>query len=264
MEGLSNVLEASGVKPDVFTLDDYLGNKQAVLKEKMLQRPFQCYVGVGPQAARYLWAEIDRPNAISLYTMVLNPEKILPANRPLCGISLNIPIQTQVRKIAAALPLARHIGLLFDPRYNELFFSYSKLIAEGAGRDIIPLEVSSSKEIPAVLKRYLKEVDALWMIPDPTVISESIIQYIIERALMDGVPVIGYNSFFYESGAAINFIFNYGELGEQTGALVLGLLNGGACTRPDPNFRIWANRKLAQKLGIVLGEEANQKDDNEP
>ncbi len=264
VEGLSNVLEKAGVEPDVFTFDDYPGKKQAVLKEKMLQKSFQCYIGVGPQAARFLWTAIDRPDSVVLYTMVLNPEKILPSDRPLCGISLNIPIQTQVREIAASLPSAMRIGLLFDPRYNGLFFSQSKQAAEGAGRAIIPLKVSSSKEIPAVLERQLKEVDALWMIPDPTVISESVIQYIIKRALMYRVPVIGYNTFFYESGASLNFIFDYGKLGEQTGELVLDLLRGGACRRSDPIFSKWINLKVVQKLGIVLGQEVQPKEGTEP
>lgn len=254
VEGLSRVLEAAGIAPDVFTFDDYVGKREALLREKMLQKPFQCYIAVGPEAARYLWTEINRPNAIMLYTMVLNPEKILPSDRPLCGISLNLPIQTQVRTIAAALPLARRIGLLFDPHYNEPFFSQSKQALEETGRDITPMKVSSSKEIPEVLDRFLKEVDILWMIPDPTVISESIIQYVIKQALMDGKPVIGYNTFFYESGAALNFIFNYADLGEQTGELVLDLLKTGDCARPDPKFSLWVNREVVQRLGVVLGE----------
>jgi len=264
VEGLNHVLETGGVKPDVFTFDDYSGNKEAILKEKLLQKPFRCYVGVGPQAAGYLWTEIDRPDSTFLCTMVLNPEKILPPSRPLCGVSLNLPIQTQVQEIAAALPAATRIGLLFDPRYNEGFFYESKNFAERIGREIVPMRVASARDIPDLLERSIKEVDTIWMIPDPTVISESIIQYITKQALMDGVPIIGYNTFFFESGAVLNFIFNYRELGEQTGELVLESLKDGACRSRDPRFRIWVNRRVAQMLGIVLGEEVQRKDDTEP
>lgn len=39
-------------------------------------------------------------------------------------------------------------------------------------------------------------MDALWLIPDRTVISESIVKYVIKEAFLRKVPVIGYNRFF--------------------------------------------------------------------
>ncbi len=265
MEGLVNVIKTAGIAPNVFIYDEYPGKKQAVLKERMLKSPFGCYIGVGPRAAKFIWNEADLASSLKVYTMVLNPEKVLPKNPSLCGVSLNIPVQTQVREIVEALPHARHLGLMFDPAYNASFYFQSKQAASEVGRRITPLMVSSGKEIPAVLQRSLEDIDALWMIPDPTVIiSERIIQYIIEQAFLNGKPVIGYNTFFYESGALMNFIFNYGELGEQTGELVLEILKDGVCRRPDPAFSIWINRGVAQKLDIVLRVEGQTQDVTEP
>ena len=41
------------------------------------------------------------------------------------------------------------------------------------------------------------------MIPDQTVISEKIVQYVIKQALYHKKGVIGYNSFFIRSGAVV-------------------------------------------------------------
>ena len=95
-------------------------------------------------------------------------------------------------------------------------------------------------------------------------ISESIIQFIIETALLNHVPVIGYNSFFYESGAALSFVFDYQELGEQTGDLIMKLIETGVCSRPDPKFSMWVNRKTIQRLDIPLGDEAVTEDGTTP
>jgi putative ABC transport system substrate-binding protein len=265
VEGLSRVLEAESVDLEVFTLEDYHGKRRSVLKEKMTEPSFGFYVGVGRKAARFIWDELDFQKTKSLYSVVQDPEKILPLTKDACGISLNIPISTQVEKISAGLPGAKRIGLLFDPRNNDPFFIQAQKIAEDFGLRIVPLRVSSSEEIPAVLKTHLKDVDALWLITDSTgTPSESIIQFIIETALLNRVPVIGYNSFYHESGAALSFIFDYQELGVQTGELIMELLNTGVCSSPDPKFSLWVNRKTSQRLGIPLGEEAVTEDGATP
>jgi putative ABC transport system substrate-binding protein len=85
------------------------------------------------------------------------------------------------------------------------------------GVSLIPVAVSSRKDIPAVLKGNFGEVDALWLVPDRTITTESLIRYIIREAIYNKVPVIGYNRFFYESGAVLSFIFDYREIGSQSG-----------------------------------------------
>jgi len=258
-EGLKKVLVEAACNPDVFTLEQYAPKPIEILKEKMTQASYRCIVGVGPQATRFVLDVFDQPEFITVYSMVLNPDSFLHKSRRVCGVSLNIPIPVQVREIANALPRAKRIGLLYDPAYNGRFFMQAQKTAEKMDRRMISLGVSSSKEIPGVMETRMDEVDALWMIPDPTVISESIIQYIIQQALWRRVPVIGYNRFFYESGSALNFIFNYRTLGEQAGKLVLDLIKGSPCRKPDPIFGVYVNPNIAEKLGLELGEGVMQK-----
>jgi len=265
VEGLSGVFETAGIEVEVFTLEDYPERRRAVLRERMVQQSFGCYIGVGPWAADFIWRELDRPDAKALYTMMVNPEKRLPSSRDLCGISMNIPIPTQVETILTALPDARRIGLLYDPQFNYPFFNQAKQLAEGYDRHLVPLQVSSSKEIPEILEKHLMNLDALWLIMDETVTSlERMVQFIIETALVEGVPVIGYNRFHYGSGAALNFILDYEALGEQTGRLAVDVLRGNICQSPDPGFSIQVNRKVIERLNIQLGEEVSGKDMTQP
>jgi putative ABC transport system substrate-binding protein len=265
VEGLTGVLETAGVDVEVFTLEDYPERRRTVLRERMIRQPFGCYIGVGPWAADFIWRELDRPNAKALYTMVVNPEKRLPSSRDLCGVSMDIPIDTQVKTILTAFPHARRIGLLYDPRFNDQFFSQAKQIVERYDHHLVPLQVSSSKEIPEILEKHLKTVDALWLIIDETVTShERIVQFIIETALLEGVPVIGYNRFHYGLGAALNFILDYEALGEQTGHLAMDVLRGHICQNLDPRFGIEVNRKVIERLGIQLGQEILGEDMTQP
>lgn len=182
--------------------------------------------------------------------MVLNPENVLPAEAPACGIGLNIPVTTQLETIATAMPHVRRLGLLYDPANNTPFFEAAGRAAVQRNVELVPLKVGARKEIPGILKAGWPRIDALWLIPDRTVISETLVRYVIKEALLQGRPVVGYNRYFYDSGAALAFIFDYAELGAQTGRLALATLRGGACGSVPPGFHAWLNARVLEKIGI--------------
>ncbi|RLB84343.1 MAG: hypothetical protein DRH24_05270 [Deltaproteobacteria bacterium] len=252
VEGLNNLLAAkTGIETEVVLLDRFKGKDQRILVDKILGGRFDLNVAVGPEAARFFWENFNDPFNSMIYTMVLDPEKIFGSTDKVCGISLNIPVGVQIREVAGRLPFLKRIGLLYDPYYNESFYLKAVESAASAGLDIIPLKISSKKHIPKVLNESFGKVDALWFIPDPTIISESIIQYIIKEALLKKIPAIGFNRFFFESGASLVFVFDYEELGAQTAKLVLKILKGGGCKKNVPVFKAMVNLRVMERFGIV-------------
>ncbi|MBW2217808.1 MAG: hypothetical protein JRF34_11560 [Deltaproteobacteria bacterium] len=184
----------------------------------------------------------------------LNPEKVLGPKEGGCGIPLNIPVQTQIEMIGRGLPSVRRLGLLYDPEFNADFFRRAVDAASFLDLTVIPLRVSSKKDIPSALTRGWKDLDALWLIPDRTVISQSIIKFLIKEAFLRKLPVVGYNRFFYESGAALAFVFNYRELGQQCAQKALEILSGEDCHDTPPLFHVWINGGVAGKLGLRIAD----------
>ncbi|MEA3486899.1 MAG: ABC transporter substrate binding protein [Thermodesulfobacteriota bacterium] len=258
VEGIGAVFaESPGWKLKVFYLDKFRGKDRDILSRELEGGEFRLFISVGPEAARFIWTDEALKSSAKLYSVVLNPEKVLGTASPPCGISLNIPVQEQIEMIERGLPGMWRVGLLYDPRYNSDFFEDATVRASSRGIKIVPLEVSSKKEIPGVLKDHWGDIDALWLIPDRTVISESIIKYTIKESLFKAVPVIGYNRFFYESGATLAFVFDYEELGKQCAMKALSLLSGEMCgkTGPCPCFHVWINTRVMKKLGIEIVED---------
>jgi putative ABC transport system substrate-binding protein len=97
-------------------------------------------------------------------------------------------------------------------------------------------------------------VDCIWLIPDQTVISESISQYIIKQAVLKKVPVVGYNRFFYDSGAAMAFVFDYKALGRQSADLIMDVLRQAESGTRAPVFDVWLNTSVLEKLDIKISE----------
>jgi putative tryptophan/tyrosine transport system substrate-binding protein len=255
VEGMSVVLaESASAKVQVFSLEKFKGKSQDVLIQNLSGEKFDLFVAVGPEAVRFASEETVPEKAPWLYSMVLNPPKVSGRTESACGVPLDIPSQRQLEMISQGLRDTKRLGLLYDPRYNAEFFTRAAAEASSLGLKIVPLKVSSTKDIPVVLRQHWGTIDALWLIPDQTVISESIVQYIIKESLFKKTPVIGYNRFFYESGAALAFVFDYEELGRQTGRMAANMLKGKTCEREAPVFHVWLNLRVIDKLGINVPE----------
>ncbi|MBL7177917.1 MAG: hypothetical protein ISS66_19010 [Desulfobacteraceae bacterium] len=246
----SGLANKAGIKTRVFNLEKLDNKGRVELFRGPGVKEFALFVAVGPEAALSVWKGIGREGASRIYFMVLNPEKVVGSKKGDCGISLNIPVQTQIKMIGRGLPSVRRLGLLYDPEINSEFFRKAADAASFLDLTVIPLRVSSKKDIPLVLRRGWKDLDALWLIPDRTVISESIVNYLIKEAFLRKVPVVGYNRFFYEAGAALAFVFNYKELGQQCAQKALKILSGEDCYDTPPLFHVWINEGVAEKLGL--------------
>ncbi|MDY6972847.1 MAG: ABC transporter substrate binding protein [Thermodesulfobacteriota bacterium] len=251
VEGLSAVLSGRlDALIEVFFLEKFRGKGRGDLSERLVSEKFDLFVAIGPASMEFVWSELESKEALKLYSMVLHPEARERVPRAACGISLNIPIRIQVERISSAFPFMGRVGVLHDSVHNADFVRKAAAHGLSYGLEIVPLRVSSRKDIPIVLGRHLKDLDALWLIPDHTVITESLVRHIIKEAISGGVAVIGYNRFFYESGAALAFVFDYREIGEQTARLAIGMLSGEKCKKEDVTFHTWLNLKVTERLGF--------------
>ncbi|MFP4533085.1 MAG: ABC transporter substrate-binding protein [Desulfobacterales bacterium] len=235
----------------VYELFRYQGKaRETLASELAAKEPGSLCIAIGPEAAAFLWEAVNLPEAIKLYSIVLNPENVSPDIAPDCGVSLNIPPSVQLAAISRSLSDARRIGMFYDPKNNAEFFARAERAADLQGLRLVPLQVSAKKEIPDVFSAAIRELDAIWLIPDQTVVSESIAQYIIKQSILQGVPVVGYNQFFYNSGAAVAFVFDYAELGRQTARMAINRLQTGKCRYHIPDFEVWINQSVFKKLEI--------------
>jgi putative ABC transport system substrate-binding protein len=254
LEAMEEVLLAEArLELEPFFLDDDELQDRDRLTERLSERSnIAVFIAVGPEAAHYLWTHLDSHGAEKVYTMVLNPGKILPEGTAAQGISLNIPTEIQVEIIREAFPEFGNVGLICNPEHNAEVLQDAIFSGARRGVTIVPLEAEDRKEIQHLLRENLRTLDGLWMIPDRTVISESLVAYIIKAALKKGVPVIGFNRFFYEKGAALCFLFDYGDIGRQTGWLAIDVLRGGGRSGHTPVFSVWYNVKVLTALGIEV------------
>ena len=250
-DGIRTALDSNAAGIDVFFLSSQQNIDTQVNTEiinQLREGQYDLVTAVGPEAAALVWA-VDIPFK-KLYTATLDPMALPQLPLTACGISLRIPVGVQLERIAQTFPTLKKIGLIFDPRNNQWFFDQALSSASEYGLEILALPVSSKHQIAGILKKHKSDMDAVWMIPDQTVISKKIIHYVIKQGLFNRVGVIGYNSFFTRSGAFFSFEFEYDLLGEQAGEAINAYLETGVCGQKTPVFNTIVNQKIADKIGI--------------
>ena len=222
-----------------FELLDLSKNPEFV-RYTLKKEKFDLYIAIGPKATKLLWAV--NPDGIKLTLMVLDPESILPGDH-LCGIKLRIPMDEQLSIIKMRINPVKGVGLLYTPGENGQIISQARSAAQELALPIKAYPVESAPEIKKALPELYQHCDVLLFIPDPTVISEPMVRFIIKDALFHGVASVGYNRFFYDSGAVMAFIVNYEKVGAEAARMAIQALKTGRCQMLPPPYEVIWNEK---------------------
>ncbi len=257
LKGFRESLAANeSLETSVYILDQDILEDPAVFIKELGFQEFDIFISIGPEALSLLDHMESAHEINNVYSMVLDPKKITSSHNLLnCGISLSIPISHQIRDIRQSIPHIERLGLLFNPEENSVYFHQASLQGILAGINIVPLKVSSSREIQRVLRDNWDRIDGLWFIPDQTVISQTLVEFIIKEAVFHKKPVVGYNRFFYDSGAAMAFVLNFEQIGNKTADLVMVRLDGLPCGQFIPSYEVLVNNRVMRRLGLKIPEE---------
>ena len=249
--GIKTKSEEAQLDVDMFILDPETKSIQDNILNQLTLKNYKLIAAIGPEAAVFIWG-ITNIQSSKIYTAILDPENCIGLPDDARGIALKIPVEIQAREISRHFEDLGTIGVLFDPRFNQEFYDQAQAAALDHSFEITSIKVGSRNHIFQELNAHIGKIDAIWMIPDPTVISEKIIQYVIKQGIYQGTGVIGYNSFFTLSGAVFSFEFDYEALGNQAALKIKAFLESGQWMDDPPVFKTIVNQRIAKKLGISV------------
>jgi len=214
-------------------------------------------LAVGVKAALVAKQEIvDIP---VIFCMALDPAKHDLKAPNMTGIRLEVPIERQFRTMRSVLPSMKRIGVLYDPEKTGHLVEEARLLAKSMGLELVVKQVNTEKEVPPALRALLSQVEALWLVPDSTVLTEDSLKFVLGTALDFNVPVIGFSSELVRSGALVGLSVSYEDVGRQAGLLAKKILSDQTqpltTTFPPERLRLALNLKTARFLGIVIPPE---------
>ncbi len=220
-------------------------------------------LAIGLKAAKAAQLEIvDLP---VVYSMVLDPTKHGLTTPNMTGVLIEIPLERQLSTIHSVLPQVRRIGALYDPEKTAATIAEAQRLTKRDGLELIVNPVSHEREVPAALRNLLGPIGALWLVPDSTVLTDESLRFILNVALEQRVPVIGFSREFARSGALLCLSVNYSDIGRQAGQLARKILDGRLTLpmKPVPPDRIdlSLNLKTARFLGIDIPKDLENRAD---
>ena len=192
-----------------------------------------------------------------VFSMVSSPQQYGLSGDNIAGISLDIPVETQLARFKALVPTIRTIGALYDPEKTGAMVEAAQVVADTFGLQLLAAPVASPKEVPTALRSLLGKIDALWMLPDNTVVTPKSFDFLLMTAFEQHLPFLAVSDIFVEVGALAALSPDYVDVGRQACQLARDLardrrsLSAGQVL-PPAKVNLAVNLKTASRLGLTL------------
>ncbi len=194
-----------------------------------------------------------------IFSLIINWHR-LPLGKNTYGISNELPQSMQLTMYRYFFPDIKKIGVLYSKDYNKEWFDIAAESAEEMDIDIIGKSVRKPGGIKSALKKLLPKVDALWLIPDPIVISDmDSVKMIFDKSEAAGKPILAYDKSFANLGASFVMSADISTIGKQAAVFVNDIQTGQEISNriQDPaGSYIILNMKKVREHGIKLNIEA--------
>jgi putative tryptophan/tyrosine transport system substrate-binding protein len=206
---------------------------------------------VGLKAAMAAKLEIfDTP---VIFCMVLNPESHGLPTSNMTGIAVRTSPATQLTALRSVLPDRRRIGVLYDAAQNGDFVRDAHRVAKQFGFELVPVAVRSQEDLPHAIRTLLPKIDAMWLLQDQTVISESSIPFFLESTLDAKIPLFTFSSTLVQQGALGALVVDPWAVGQQAARMARTQLkdptrSAGRLHEPE-SPRLALNLNTAEYLG---------------
>ncbi len=190
-----------------------------------------------------------------VYLLVPTPEKYIKNRDNVTGIRFGLSAQAQFNELSRHIPGVKRLGVIYDPqRTGELV---NQALFTLTDHELIALPTNNPREVPALLKQLRGKVDALWLIPDLTVINPITLQSYIRFSMENKIPVLAFAEKYLEQGAAMAVTVDTEAMAEKAAQLASRIVRGKGVAEIGPvveaaNAKALINHKVVANLNIVL------------
>lgn len=199
--------------------------------------------------AEALEAAANKSAAPILYAMVPSTHKVPGAAK---GIPMLVEPVPQLQAAKALLPEMKKVGVLFDPSRSGPLVEECEAAARAAGVTLVKAQVTARSEIAGATRALMDQVDLLWLLPDPTVVSGETFKFLVQTSLSMKVPLLGFSGAIAKAGALVSTDVELPQMGKAAAQAARRVIGGGALQVEPPAPGIVINGKTAELLGVSI------------
>jgi putative ABC transport system substrate-binding protein len=184
----------------------------------------------------------------------------LPRTEQTYGVSNELHAGMEMMLLRYVFPEMRKIGILYSEKYTEEWFRQAQQDAVEMGFAFVGQKVSDKKQVSSRLAQLLKEVDAYWLISDPTLMtSKEELFEILDICHRAQIPVFSYHEAFASFGAVLTVSVDDPTIGRQAAGMAAEVLAHDALEEkvqfPAGSY-IVLNLKRVKEYGLSYNEDA--------
>lgn len=190
-----------------------------------------------------------------LHCLVLDPDKYDLTAKNFVGMSVEVSATDQLAVLKSAMPSLTRVGILYDPSKSGRAVDRALVALKRHHLHAIVHPIEDSAELPPALRTILPTIDALWLLPDTTVLSDDAVPFILQEALEANRAVFGFSPEFVKRGALMSLSVDYPDVGHHAARLAQRLLAGHIIPParvPSDRWHLAWNLKTARYLGLTI------------
>jgi ABC-type uncharacterized transport system substrate-binding protein len=225
------------------------------IREIAREREPMAVFALGAQAAAIANAEL--PDLPMVFAMVRDWQARGLQRPGAAGVTLELPVDDLLTRYKLMLPNLRRIGVICSADTSAQFLAKAHTAARRLDLHLLVEQVAAPIQVGRAYERLHGEIDALWMIPDPGVVTKHNFAYLADRTRSDDIAFLAFSESFVHAGALLAVTPSYSTMGSQAAALLERLLGGsntaGAAIVQSPlGTRSVVNAATARAVGLTL------------
>lgn len=189
-----------------------------------------------------------------VFAMVLTPGNYNLSGGNVTGVSLEVPVKTQLYTLKSIVPKVSKVGVIYNPKNTQDLIKEAQKSAKEMDLILVAAKVDAPSDTTRAFRAFSGGIDAYWMVPDPTVVTQEAFRMILDFTYNNNVPFIAFSKSFVDAGALVSLSPSYASIGQQACQIAQKILQGGKIAeipvQSPKGLELTFNINTAKKLGL--------------
>ncbi len=253
LEGFGQVCTAETAE---YTLQDDKSIEREILRAVSRTRT-RLILAIGSPALRFAAEEF--PDIPIIASVVLDTSEVAGEAKTVRGATLQVQPKLQFETLLQIAPRVKRIGVVFDPARTGQIVEGAVRNANDLGLELVSREVGSTADVARAWREIQDDVDAIWMVPDTTTLTDESFRYMLTISQKRNVPLLAISEKYVSKGALLALAADYADVGRQAGEMANDVLRGNSLdlirssTVRSPKLIL--NLRTAELIGLSVPKE---------
>lgn len=240
---------------EVFQLE---GDKKRAMRiaEQLRQDRPDLIFALGAKAA---WLAANELSGVPLvHAAVLDPGRYGIEGAFVTGVGMELPPDLVLSQFQLFAPEVERIGIIVWQGNKNPQIAEAIEAARRAGYEVVARRVARTQDVRRGFSRLRRQVDALWILPDPVVVTPQNFRTLRDEAQRARMPLLVYSEQLVRAGALMCVAPDWDGVGRQAADLAMKILGGttaGAVRPVAPDLpRVLVNGDTQKALGMKMDD----------